>query len=555
MRRTLFHIRAILTVSILLFSVVSFSQGAYIPPDKPKLIVGIVIEQLRFDQLEKIRDKLGENGIRKLLNEGTTYRSASFAYLLTQAAPGYATINTGSEPALHGIPSDNWYEPLKNNLIYCTRDLQAKPAGGSPEAGQHSPVNLLATTFSDELRLASNNKSKAFGIGFREYSAILGAGHAGNGAFWFDDITGSWMSSSYYMEQLPGWVNDFNAMRSSDRYMSGMWTRIKDESYYTMALTDSLPPEAGFSGRTEFPYDLGKMSLVGGNQKQREYRLLKETPFSNSLTTEFAIRLMENEQLGLDEETDYLSIAYSSTDFIGHRFGPSSDEAYDALYRLDKEVEQILNWLNEKIGKKNVLVYFTATHGVGEVPALLRANRIPGDYFNHNQAIMLLRSYLNAVYGEGAWVKGYYERQIFLNRTLIEDARIPLEDIQNKVARFIIQFTGVSAAYPFHAFETNSFPNGHLKKISNNYSPLRSGDVILILQPGWVDKVDNAITNHNSPYDYDSHVPLIWYGWSVNRSVVARKVNMADIAATLSTIVRIPLPNACTGEPLTEILR
>ena len=172
MRRTLFHIRAILTVSILLFSVVSFSQGAYIPPDKPKLIVGIVIEQLRFDQLEKIRDKLGENGIRKLLNEGTTYRSASFAYLLTQAAPGYATINTGSEPALHGIPSDNWYEPLKNNLIYCTRDLQAKPAGGSPEAGQHSPVNLLATTFSDELRLASNNKSKAFGIGFREYSAI-----------------------------------------------------------------------------------------------------------------------------------------------------------------------------------------------------------------------------------------------------------------------------------------------------------------------------------------------------------------------------------------------
>ncbi len=555
MRSNKFLIKSILAVTILLFSVESFSQGAYIPPDKPKLIVGIVVEQLRFDQLEKIRDKLGENGIRKLLNEGTTYRSASFAFLLTQAAPGFSTISTGAEPSLHGIPSDSWYEPLKNGLIYCTRDLQARAAGGSFEAGQHSPVNLLATTFSDELRLSSNKKAKAFGIGFREYSAILSAGHSGNGAFWFDDVTGSWMSSNYYMEQLPGWVNDFNALRKCDNYISGIWDRLKDLSYYQIALSDSLPPEAGYNGRTDFPYDLGKMSLVTGTRDQRQYSLLKETPFSNSLTTEFAIRLLENEQLGTDDETDFLSIAYSATDYIGHRFGPSSDEAFDALYRLDKEVEELLNWLNDKIGKKNVLVYFTAAHGVGEVPAILKANRIPGDYFNQNQALMLLRSYLNAVYGEGAWVKGYHERQIFLNRTLIEDARIPLEEIQDKVSRFIIQFSGVAAAYPYHAFETNSFPNGHLKKISNNYSPLRSGDITIVLQPGWVDKGENIITNHNSPYDYDSHVPLIWYGWSVNRAVVARKVNMADIAATLSTIARIPLPNACTGEPLTEILR
>ena len=193
---------------LLLISNTTFSQGAYIPPDKPKLVIGIVVEQLRFDQLEKIRDELSENGIRKLLNEGTTYRNASFGYLLTQGAPGYATINTGTEPAFHGIPSDNWYEPLKNELIFCTKDIRVNPVGGSFETGLHSAANLLSTTFSDELRLATDRKAKAFGIGFREYSAIFGAGHIGNGAFWFDDRTGTWMSSSYYMNELPGWVND-----------------------------------------------------------------------------------------------------------------------------------------------------------------------------------------------------------------------------------------------------------------------------------------------------------------------------------------------------------
>jgi predicted AlkP superfamily pyrophosphatase or phosphodiesterase len=555
MRRSGRVITGLLLISvILLFSNRTFSQGAYIPPDKPKIVIGIVVEQLRFDQLEKIRDELGENGIRKLLNEGTTFRNASYGYLLTQGAPGYATINTGTEPAFHGIPSDNWYEPLKNELIFCTKDIRVNPVGGSFENGLHSAANLLSTTFSDELRLSSNRRSKAFGIGFKEYSAIFGAGHIGNAAYWFDERTGTWMTSSYYMKELPGWVNDFNALRFSDKYLSGQWDRLRDETSYSMALPDSSVYEAGFDGRVVFPYDLNKMSMSGGLIKRREYTLLKETPFSNSMTTDFAIRLLEQEGLGTGDQTDYLSIAYSATDFIGHRFGPSSMEAYDALFRLDREIEQLLTWLNDKIGKKNILVYFTAAHGVSEVPAILEANRIPAGYFRQNQAVQLLRSYLNATYGQGEWVRGYHERQIFLNRTLIEDAKIPLEEIQNKVSRFLIQFSGVAAAYPSYAFEKDNFTNGHLRKISNSYSPLRSGDVMVILQPGWVDRGE-YVTNHNSPFDYDSHVPLIWYGWSVNRAVVNRKVNITDIAATLSAIVRIPLPNACSGDPLPEIIR
>lgn len=548
--------RVVFLISLFTLQVLGrvISQTAYIPPDKPKLIIGIVVEQLRFDQLERVRDNLGENGLRRMMNEGTTFRNAHFGYLLTQGAPGFATISTGTEPAFHGIPSDNWYEPLKNELIFCTKDIRVNPVGGSFETGMHSAANLLASTFSDELKLSGSRESKTFGVGFREYTAILGAGHTADGAFWFDDRTGTWMSSTYYMKELPSWVNDFNALRLSDKYLSNSWDKIMAESYYASALPDSSAHEAGLAGRIVFPYDLNKMSLTGGLVKSREYKLLKETPFSNTLTTDFAMRLIEEEDMGRDDHTDFLSIAYSATDHIGHRFGPSSVEATDALYRLDKEVEQLLIWLNDNLGKRNFLVYFTAAHGVCEVPTVLERNRIPSGYFNQNQALMLLRSYLNAIYGQGDWVRGYYERQIFLNRMLIEDARIPLEEIQTRAARFMVQFSGVAAAYPFFSFETDNYSNGHLRKISNNFSPLRSGDIIVILQPGWVDRGD-YITNHNSPYDYDSHVPLIWYGWSVNRATVNRKVNMTDIAATLSSIMRIPLPNACSGEPLSEILR
>jgi arylsulfatase A-like enzyme len=288
---------------------------------------------------------------------------------------------------------------------------------------------------------------------------------------------------------------------------------------------------------------------------RNDFSLLRETPFGNTLTTSFAIRLIENEKLGKDDVIDYLSICYSSTDNIGHRFGPSSVEMGDAILRLDDEIKNLLSYLNDSIGKKNVLIYFTSSHGISEIPAVLESKRIPAGYFKQDQALQLLRSYLNAVYGEGDWVKGYSERQVYLNRTLIEDARIPLEEVQKKVARFLVQFSGVAAAYPYSAFEANDFGNGNLKRIINNFSPQRSGDVIITLNPGWIEKDGDYVTNHNSPYEYDSHVPLIWYGWTVNRSSISRKVNMTDIAATLSSLCKVPYPNACTGEPLVELFR
>ncbi len=530
-------------------------QGAYIPPERPKLVVGIVVEQLRYDQLEKFRSRLGENGIRRLLNEGTYFQNASFQYMLTQAAPGHATISTGTEPSYHGITSDNWYLPLKNELVYCTRDVSVNPVGGSYESGLNSPVNLQVSTFSDELKMSTNSKAKVFAVGLKDNAVIFSAGHSADGAYWYDNTTGTWMSSTYYTDSLAGWVADFNAMKYPEKYLNGSWELLRPEIDYSDCLPDSGRYEAGFGGLNTFPYDLKKLSSGSRSGSGRDFSLLRETPFGNSFTTDFAISLIGKENLGKDDLTDYLSVCYSASDNIGHRFGPSSYESADALFRLDKDIEKLLKYLTDSVGKRNVLVYFTSAHGISEIPTVLENNRIPAGYFKQNQALQLLRSYLNAVYGEGDWVKGYSEKQIFLNRTLIEDARLPLEDVQKKVARFLVQFTGVASAYPYSAFEANDFGNGNLRRIINNFSPQRSGDVIITLNSGWVEKEEESVTGHNSPYEYDSHVPLIWYGWSVNRATVTRKVNLTDIAATLSSICKVPYPNACTGEPLFELFR
>jgi len=547
--------RLVIIFFLILVFVKLHGQGAYLPPDKPKLVIGIVVEELNYNQLEKFHDKLSENGIKKLINEGTYFKNASYEYLLTQSAPGHATIATGAEPSFHGITSDNWYTPLKNELINCTKDVSVNSVGGSFESGLHSPVNLLVSTFSDELAIATNKKAKVFGVGLKESSAIFSAGHTANAAYWFDNTTGTWMSSSYYISALPDWVNDFNAMKFSDTYLNSTWNLLRPAKDYADCLPDSNSFEIGFNNINYFPYDLKKLRSKNTLSSINDYSLLRETPFGNSLTTNFAIRLIQKERLGKDDVTDYLSICYSATDYIGHRFGPSSVEMGDAILRLDDDIKNLLTFINDSIGKKNVLIYFTAAHGISEIPAVLEKNRIPSGYFQQNQALQLLRSYLNAIYGEGEWVKGYSERQIFLNRTLIEDARLSLDDVQKKVARFLVQFTGVEAAYPYSAFEANDFGNGNLKRIINNFSPQRSGDVIVILNPGWVEKVSDFVTNHNSPYEYDSHVPLIWYGWTVNRATVTRQVNITDIAATLSTLCKIPYPNACTGEPMFELFR
>lgn len=535
----------------------SFAQGAYIPPDKPKLVVAIVIEQFRYDYIDKFWDKFSEGGFRRIINEGTFCKNASYDFFFTQSAPAHATLATGTDPRFHGIIADNWYLPLRDEIIYCTADSEVDPVGGSFERGLQSPVNLLPSTFGDELKLATNGLSRVFGIGLKDYTAILPAGHAADAAYWYDDKTGTWMSSSHYLDTLPQWVNSFNSLRLPDTYLDKTWNPLLPLSSYTRSLPDTNHYEGGFDDRSVFPYDISKMSRIKGQglgSGKTDYSLLMKIPAGNTFTSDFAIRLIEEEQMGADDITDFLSVSFSVLDDLAHTFGPSSVEMADAILRFDIELAHFIDYLNERIGKKNVLIYLTSAHGVAEIPEILVDKKIPAGHFKQNQALTLLKSYLNVIYGEGNWVKGYYEKQIYLNHTLIEDARISLEEIQATSARFMTQFTGVASAVSGIVIENNEFTRGHFGKIRNSYDPSRSGDIILNLKPGWVEN-GKWVTNHNSVYEYDAHVPLIWYGWTVNRASVTRRVNMNEVAATLSSLCKIQVPNACTGEPMIELFR
>ncbi|MDZ7737733.1 MAG: alkaline phosphatase family protein [Bacteroidales bacterium] len=553
--------RKMIAYTILFFLIIiswqAPAQNAYIPPERPRLVMGIVIEQFRYDYIDKYRDMFGSGGILKLINEGTFCKNASYDFFLTQSAPAHATLATGTSPRHHGIVADNWYVPLREEIIYCSSDNSVDPIGGSFENGHHSPARLFPSTFADELKMATAGEARVFGLGFREHAAILAAGHTADAAYWYDDITGTWMSSSHYMDSLPSWVNDFNNMGLADFYFDRQWNTLLDMGEYRACLPDTNDYEAGLSGRSVFPYDLKKMStssVLGMFNRKKDYSLLEKVPASDTYTTDFAIRLIEEEKLGEDEVTDFLSITFSATDRIGHSYGPSSVEMADAILRLDRNLEHLLSYINDKLGKKNVLVYLTSAHGIAEIPAVLKDRKIPAGYFRHNQAVSLLRSYLNVLYDQGDWIKGYYEKQLYLNHILIEDSGLKLSDVQDAASGFLTQFNGISSAVSGTVLANNEFTRGHFARMRNSFDPTRSGDIIINLKPAWVEN-GSWITNHNSVYEYDSHVPLIWYGWKVNRSSITRKVNMNELAATLSALCRLPYPNACSGEPMTELYR
>jgi len=544
--------KIVLFFSLFLLCPLSFSQdNSRIPPEKPKLIIGIVIDQMRYDYIYRYWDKFEEGGFKRLINEGTYCKNANLNYLFTQSAPGYATIATGTNPAGHGIVSSHWYLRLKDEMMYCAFDPDVNPTGGSYEAGQNSPKNLLPTTLGDELRLSNNFKSKVFGIGLKDYTAIFSAGHAANAAFWYDDKTGTWMTSTFYLDSLPDWLEHFNEKQLPDLYLDRVWNTMLPVEEYTESLHDTSNYELGFNGQTCFPYDLSKISRI--DRKRKDYSILRFTPFGNTFAKDLALATIIEEQLGVDEYPDLLTLAFPATESIGLRFGPNSVEMEDAFIRLDRDITHLLQFIDENIGKKNVLIYLTSNHGVSIVPKYLKDKKIPAGYFNHNQAIPLLRSYLNLIYDKGNWVKSYKQQQIFLNQILIEDSRISLEEIQTRIAQFMIQFTGVANAMTASTLQTNNFTHGIFQKMQNGFNQKRSGDIILNLEPGWIEK-DGNITNHNSAYTYDTHVPLIWFGWRINRSSISRPVDLIDIAPTITNLLNISAPNACTGKPILELI-
>jgi predicted AlkP superfamily pyrophosphatase or phosphodiesterase len=411
-------------------------------------------------------------------------------------------------------------------------------------------MNLFGSTISDELRLSNNLKSRVYSVALNEKAAVLGGGHLANSAWWFDIETGSMMTSSFYKEAVPDWVTEFNSKKFADIYLERKWELTLPIDEYTESLREPNTFKIPFDSRnTSFPYDLKRI-----RGRASRFDLLTLTPYGNTFTKDFALSLLVNEELGRKDHTDFLFLSFSANSNIGHRFGILSIELQDAYLQLDQDIAHFLSFIDENYGKENVLIVFTSDRGANHNPGYLENIRMPSGTFNQMQAMILLRSYMNATLGNGDWVKGYHSRQIYLNHQLIEDSKLSLVELQGKVARFMIQLSGISAAVPSYILQQNYFGSGLQHKMQNGYNQKRSGDVIIALQPGWNERNSNINSSNALPVT-ENHVPLVLFGWKMNRIAISRPVDITGVTPTLAILLGISPPQVSTGPLLHEVIR
>lgn len=530
----------------LLLPLFSFSQ-------KPKLVVGIVVDQMRYDYLTRYWDRYNDGGFKKLLNNGYNCRNTHYNYMPTYTGPGHASIYAGTTPENHGIISNTWYDKVNDKATYCTSDSRYKTVGSTSAYGQMSPAKMLSTTITDELKLASNGKGKTIGISIKDRGAILPAGHNANAAYWFEGgNSGKWISSSFYMEELPQWLQKLNEKKPAEKYLNQAWNTLYPITTYSNSIHDDNEYEVLF--RTEqkpvFPHDLPALKDSNGN-----YSLIKSTPYGNTILKELALATIKNEALGKDEFTDFLAISFSSTDYIGHQFGPMSVEIEDTYLRLDKDIAELINYIEKNIGKENVLVFLTADHGAVNVPQYLMDNNLPGGYFNESELEQALTTFLKQEYAVDSIVKNVSNYQVFLNRSFIQKKNWNIEAIENDIANFLLTQKGIAKTVTGTALKATEFTGRILSNAQQGFHQTRSGDVLFVLESGWIPSISKKGTTHGSPYHYDTHVPLIWYGSGIQKGETDREVIIPDIAATLSHLLNIQTPSACTGKPIHDLVK
>jgi hypothetical protein len=540
--------RIIIVAGILNFIIFTgISQNKTIP-EKPKLIISIFVEGMRYDYLYQFWDFFSEGGFKALVNKGMFYQNAEYKYLYTKSSCGYATFVTGANPSQHGIVNDIWYKQISNQNIYCTYDANVEPLGSEANEEKQSPHQMLSTTFSDELKLSNFKQSKVISISPKNFAAVLPGGHLGNGAYWMDKKSGNWISSTYYFNNLPSWVNRFNEKKFPDIYLSKIWEPILPFNQYTMCLGDDNSFETGFIGGDKtFPYDLLKLKSITDN-----YDLLNYTPFGNTYTKDFAVSAIVNENLGKDDYCDYLNISFTPNQNISERFSIRSIEMADAYIRLDRDIEHFLNFVNDYVGKENTIIILSSNRGSGDSPKLLESIKMPGGIFKDKNAETLLESFLKALYHTENLIEYFDGSYLYLNRNKIEDLKLNLSEVQRKIADFLVNFSGVANALTSEDLENRNFTYGMSLKAQNSYHKKHSGDISVILEPGFIPGSD---ISYGSGYRNFTHVPLIFYGWKIQAGKSDKPVSMEDVAPTLSHILKIAYPGASTGSILEELLK
>ena len=541
------YLLLLLSITILIYSCEKRDKKN----QKPTLVVGIVVDQMRYDYLTKYADRYGEHGFKKLLNEGFSLTNAHFNHLGTYTAVGHASAYTGTTPSDHGIIGNNWYDKYLKKSIYCVDDSNYNSIGTISNSGKKSPKRMVTTTITDQVRLGQNMKGKTIGIAIKDRSSILPAGHTASGAYWYEGKDeNNWITSSYYMDKLPNWVIDFNTANKADEYLSKPWNTLHAIDSYTQSLADDNPYEGTFKGETSptFPHDLPALREKNGN-----YDLIKGTPFGNDLTLDFTKAAIKGERLGKGNATDFLAVSFSSTDYVGHQYGTDAIEIEDTYLRFDQNIADLFKFLDTEVGVGKYTVFLTADHGAAQVPAYLQSLEIPAPYFKSKEFKKYLSKVSKVNFGDESLVENVSNYQIFLNKEKIKKLQLNTEDVAAIFAEEALLFDGIYKTVTSKTLQTTQFTSGVLEKVQHSYNQKISGDVILIPTPGAISRGKTG-TTHGSAYSYDTHVPIIFYGAGIKNGFSHKDYNVRDIAPTLATLLGVEFPNGNSGKVIEEVL-
>lgn len=516
---------------------------------QPKLIIGIVVDQMRNDYVYRYWNRYGNGGFKRLIQSGYYFKNAHYNYVPTYTGPGHSSIYTGTTPRIHGIIANEWFDKQNGVMQYCVDDDNASSVGTPSGEGKKSPHLQISSTLGDELKISSNGKSKVYGIALKDRSAVLPAGHAADAAFWYDDSTGYFVSSSWYLKTLPDWVNNFNATNLPKQYLQKGWSTLYPLESYTASLQDNNPYEKAPNKKDSpvFPYDYAKQ-IAASN-----FAILKATPYGNTITKDMAIACLKNEKLGKDDYPDILAVSFSSPDIIAHSYGPRSVEVEDVYLRLDKDLEEFLKVLDAEVGNGNYLVFLTADHGGADVPAHLHDEQIPAGYLKAEDVNKRVKLFLQQQFGDSALFLNGSNEQIFLNEKLL--AKHNRENVEQQLSNFLLNITGVAEAYPSHTIKNGGFDKRDLRLlIQNGFNHKRSGNVVYTLQPAWMDYGKKG-TTHGAAYSYDTHVPLVFYGSGIKSGESFSYTRITQIAPAIAEVLKISKPNGCTDDAPDKLLK
>ncbi|MGZ3919912.1 MAG: alkaline phosphatase PafA [Bacteroidia bacterium] len=514
--------------------------------DKPKLVVGIVVDQMRNDYIYRYWNRYSNGGFRRLVNDGFYFKNNHFNYIPTYTGPGHSSIYTGTTPRAHGIIANDWYDKKTNSTMYCVQDAGVKSIGTANKSGMMSPKNQISSTIGDELKMTSNKKGKVIGIALKDRSAILPAGHAADAAYWYDEETGNFITSSWYMNELPQWLKDFNAKQLPKKYLEGGWNTMTYPEGYTSSIADDNNYESvpNKKDKPTFPYSY--KSFIEKNN----FGIIRATPFGNSITKDLTLDCIKNEQLGKDNVTDLFCISFSSTDIIAHSYGPRSVEVEDTYLRLDKDLEEILNYLDKEVGKNNYVVFLTADHGGADVPKHLMDNKIPAGYLWDAKIKKDIQNYFLSAYGDSLILINVSNEQVFLDEKKMAGMKLDRDEVEDNLSKFLLSITGIAEAYPSKVVKYESFEkNDYRALLQNGYNHTMSGNVCFIFRPGWMDYAEKG-TTHGAAYNYDTHVPLLFYGKGIKKGTSFNYTTITQIAPTVCELLQINQPNATQAEPL-----